>query len=136
MHIWRVRHEIWIVLEGLEVQVGACCQIIRAAALLHNFLVDSRDGTDDFFYFKNLSHADITQSKKDCQDEDDETVHPLVTDNNAKKPPGRKLKDDIERKNKGEKVRMNITTNLAEEGLGRPFTNRMKVNPVGNIYFE
>ena len=123
---------------ALRFKVGACCQIIRAAALLHNFLVDSREGTDDYFYFKNLSHINVTQPQKECQDEhdDDETVHPLASDNNVQKPAGRKLKKDIERKDKGGKVRMNRTTNLAEEGFGHPLTNRMKVNPMGTVYFE
>ena len=114
-----------------------CVHIIRAAALVHNFLVSHREGTDlDKPFFKNLSREDMKESKENCKDSSDEKVVPLVSDNNEPKPRGRKFNADIERQKEGKRIRMNVCTDLAENGLARPVTNRMKVNALGNVYFD
>ena len=61
---------------------------------------------------------------------------PLVSDNNATKPGGRKSKSTLSKEKEGERIRDFLAINLAIEDLVRPTTTRMKYNALGLMYFE
>lgn len=112
-----------------------CVDIIRAAALLHNFLIDCREDTaDDDSYFRSMSFANISAIDTSNDDTDDMTF-PLVTDNNAQKQRGRKSNKRKEMENEGIAIRDGICTSLYEQDLGRPKRNRMRYNGLGHVYF-
>ena len=127
----------------LKFDMERCCHIIRAASKLHNFLIDCREGTvEDTEYHRNLSYEDVasvealaTPSTPNAEEEDDIT-YPLVTDNNAPKPTGRKDNASVKRQLEGEELRNDICTTLLADGNVRPRGKRMKYNAFGHAYFE
>ncbi|KAL7531965.1 hypothetical protein ACHAXR_005934 [Thalassiosira sp. AJA248-18] len=121
----------------LRFDLADCCDIIRSAAKLHNFLVDSREGTaGDDNYFRNMSYASISSevSIRPDDDDDDEVPFPMVSDNNEPRPSGRKSKKRKSRESEGDELRNSICTSLFEDGLGRPRRNRTRYNALGHVY--
>lgn len=123
----------------LRFDLTVCLKIIRAASKLHNFLVDCREDTaDDDNYFRNLSFANIPStpatSGADVDDEDEMTF-PLVSDNNAPKPTGRKSKKRKMAESDGSELRDSLCASLYEDNVPRPKYNRMRYNELGHVYF-
>ena len=126
----------------LQFDLARCCDIINAAARLHNFLIDCREGTDenDNDYFRNLSYSDVASVSKSAvngqDDDDDDYTFPLVTDNNEPKPAGKKKDVEREMEREGEQLRSILCTSLFANDHGRPKAKRMKYNHFGHAYFE
>ena len=116
------------------------CTIISAAAKLHNFLVDCREGDSyDADFFKNMSYLDVSDSMSSMwwkDNNENETCFPLVSDNNALKQKGCKSNEEKERQLKGQEFRDLISTKLYSYGMGRPLANKMKLNTLGHVYFD
>lgn len=111
--------------------------VIRAAALLQNFLIDSREDQQDYYYFKNLSHEDVAEaeSNMDTNDDDDDFTFPLVVDNNEPKPPGRPDSDTSRRQAAGAAIRDDMCVMLYGETLHRRLhPTKMKMNSLGHVY--
>ncbi|KAL7451526.1 hypothetical protein ACHAWC_003355 [Mediolabrus comicus] len=120
-----------------------CNRVIRAAALLHNFLIDSREDQLDYYYFKNLSTNDVIAAEASMlspndgdDDDDDDFTFPLVVDNNEPKPCGRKSTATLTREEEGGILRDHLCVTLYSEGMYRRLTHRMKTNALGNVYCE
>ena len=117
---------------SLRFDLGACGKIISGSMLLHNFLVDHQDETDtDFFqsfFSKTLMDEDMGNG--------DDIAMPLVTDNNAPTPRGRKMKDVLECQKEGEAVRELLRATLDDNDMKRPMRTRMKLNDAGCVYFD
>lgn len=128
----------------LQFDLVRCCNVINAAAKLHNFLIDCREGTDlnDNDYFRNLSFRDIVCINKsaapgtDGDDDDDDFTFPLVTDNNEPKPAGKRTNVERDMEKDGEELRSMLCTSLFSNGYSRPKAKRMKYNQFGHAYFE
>ena len=124
----------------LRFDLDACLGILRAAAKLHNFLVDCREGTadDDSHYFRNLSYGDVSDnadSGHGLSPDDDNITFPLVTDNNQPKPTGRpNAKNKLEERD-GHRMRDHLCTSLFEDGFIRPKKDLMRYNSLGHVYF-
>lgn len=112
--------------------------IIRTAAKLHNFLIDTRDDNEEEdAYFRNFSEAtvnDLYDGVIDNHDED--SPYALVSDNNEPRPRGRPTMSDRERQQKGIAFRDTLCLSLSEDGLKRPYNNAMKTNAMGHVYFD
>jgi len=127
----------------LKFDLERSCHIIRAASKIHNFLIDCREGTvEDTEFLRNLSYEEVASVEASATsngtntEEDDDITYPLVTDNNAPKPPGRKDTEFVERRRGGEELRDELCTTLLANGNVRPRGKRMKYNHFGHAYFE
>ena len=109
---------------SLKFDLPFCGKIISGAMLLHNFLVDMRDGADlDFF----ASFSVKTVTDEDCgHGPADEIPLAIVTDNNAPRPPGSKKKDEIECNKEGQSVREVLRGTLDTNDMKRPMRSGMK----------
>lgn len=126
----------------LRFGLNDCTKIIKAAAKLHNFLIDCREGTeDDDNYFRNLSYANIHscslfQTNAVSGEDDVDVNFPLVTDNNEPKPKGRKSNKRKREEDAGSQLRDSLCTSLHENGMVRPKRSNMRYNSLGHVYFE
>lgn len=102
-------------------------KIINAAVLLHNFLVDKREGafesTIERNYFANFNIDDEDQRTTT------EVPNPLVTDNNELNRGGRPIIDE-----KGIEIRKNLTIMLHANDLHRHMNTGMTYNRHGHVY--
>lgn len=110
--------------------------IISAAMLLHNFLIDERERSDnlkasDRTYFSTFSISNIID---DSEISDDEFPMALVTDNGEPKRGGRPTASQIESKQRGMKIREEMALRLAEAGINRPLGAQTKRNAYGLVY--
>lgn len=128
----------WRSLRFNQLEKSNC--VIRAAALLHNFLIDSREDDEDYYYFKNLSTKDIIEAEASMlppdEDDGDDFTFPLVVDNNEPKPSGRNTLTAELREKEGAELRREISTELYSNGLHRRLNHKMKTNRLGNVYCE
>ena len=115
--------------------------VVRAAALLHNFIIDSREDAHDYYYFKNLSHEDVAVAEASMTPtgvgdiDDDEFTYPLVVDNNEPKPSGRPTNETVDREREGNVLRDELCVTLYSEGLHRRLhPTRMRYNCLGHVY--
>ena len=115
----------------LQHSLKMCCNIVRAAALLHYFLIDHRENPnirqmeEEFYFCENTStNNDVTVDM------------PLVTDNNEPKPTGRRSNDNLRLQADGKELRIVICTALLQAGLHRPRSNGMRYSSHGLVYFE
>jgi hypothetical protein len=115
----------------LQFDVAVVGEIIAAAGLLHNFIVDERDA-ESSCYIANFSHTNL----RDDNEHDEEVPVAMVTDNNERKPPGRPTLEDALSKQKGRDLRRAICWNLASRQLARPTQTGFRYNSYGMIYME
>jgi len=114
----------------LQFNISFVGELLNAACLLHNFIVDERDcGGDDCNYAACNATATVVVPR------DMEDV-PLVTDNNEPRPLGRPSSTSIVSKNQGRLLRETISTNLHGAQLSRPLHKRCKHNQYGMVYME
>ena len=112
--------------------------VIKAAMLLHNFLVDEREedfaaATEDHRYFSSFN-AERLVAEDDTTDPDAEMRRALVTDNDAPRPSGRPSHDQLDSRAKGEEFRDNLARELAHAGLQRPTNNSWARNEYGHAH--
>ncbi len=123
----------------LKFDIQSAGNIINAAMLLHNFLIDVRqeeeDGYFDRAFFASFSVNTLIEDSA-SQEESNETPISLVTDNNEPKPCGRKTKQQLDMRKRGEIVRARLDTLLHVADKVRPTTYKMKINQLGHVYFE
>ena len=102
-------------------------KIINAAVLLHNFLIDKRDGTIESqierTYFANFN-IDEEDNRTNA-----EVASPLVTDNNEPHRGGRPTIDD-----RGKEIRNTLTVMLRTHELHRFLNNGTTFNRHGHVY--
>lgn len=84
------------------------CDIIKAAVLIHNFLINCREcNTESCNFVSGISYQDM-MSMNDASDAggkyDDRITFPLMTDNNEPKPVGRKSDEAKKRQGDGEEL--------------------------------
>jgi hypothetical protein len=113
-------------------QVG---NIIQAAMLLHNFIIDERElkgfHQEEANFFQNFSLQDLDQRVDDT----DEIASPVATDNNEPHPGGRPTITGKELQEAGSRLHDGIMRSLYGRGLGRRVTNDMRFNLYGQVYF-
>jgi hypothetical protein len=123
-------------------------EIIEAAALLHNFIVDERLGEtlddldvfDEEEYFRRFSHTTVQQLDEaniagTDSTRDDRPVA-AATDNNEPHPGGRPTFLQQTSKIEGEKQRSLITIYLDVHRKGRPKQAGFKYNDAGMVYMD
>ncbi|EJK63010.1 hypothetical protein THAOC_16359 [Thalassiosira oceanica] len=128
---------------ALRFPLAKCLDIVKAAALLHNFLVDCREDTaDDESYFRNMTLSSVqampvVQDQEPNSEDSDQNdqAFPLVSDNNEPKPTGRPTKRRKLGEEAGKKLRDTLTANLVMNDKCRPKLNRMRYNALGHAYF-
>ena len=107
--------------------------VVRAMALLHNYLVDNREDQMDYYYFKNLTMKNVESNARG--DDEGEFVFPLVSDNNEPAQRGRKSIHTLETSKDGEHIRNEICITLFSEGLHRRIhPTKMTYNHLGHVY--
>lgn len=103
-------------------------KIINAAFLLHNFLIDKRDGTIESqierSFFENFNIDD-----EDQRTSAEEVASPLVTDNNEPNRGGRPTIDV-----RGREIRNTLTVLLKSNDLHRYLSNGTTFNRHGHVY--
>ncbi|KAL7527497.1 hypothetical protein ACHAWF_002201 [Thalassiosira exigua] len=129
----------------LKFDTTRSCDIIRAAAKLHNFLIDCREGTaEDDRYFWSLSFHDVEAASipvgfgADAAENEDigDMTFPLVTDNNQPKPAGRKANLAKKRYADGKDLCDSLCVALSVDSCPRPKGKRMRYSDLGHVYFE
>jgi hypothetical protein len=129
-------------------------QIISAAALVHNFIIDSREGVDedtlDVFdeeaYFQQFSTNTVaelddllfegTNSTGPVGVEPLEHAAAIVTDNNDPNPGGRRTVTSINSKKDGYRLRNLITLHLSLYECFPPKQKGFKYNDAGMVYMN
>jgi hypothetical protein len=129
-------------------------QIISAAALVHNFIIDSREGVDedtlDVFdeeaYFQQFSTNTVaelddslfvgTNSTRPVGVEPLEHAAAIVTDNNEPNPGGRCTVTSINSKKDGCRLRSLITLHLSLYECFRPKQKGFKYDNAGMVYMN
>jgi len=112
--------------------------VIKAAMLLHNFLVDEREqdsvlAAEDHHYFTSFNAQRMVE-EDDSLDPHSETRRALVTDNDAHRPSGRPSNSELQSRERGEEVRNNLARDLANAGLQRPKNRNWTRNEYGHVY--
>jgi hypothetical protein len=122
----------WRTLQFDILKVG---HIIKAAMLLHNFIVNERESKgfrkEDALFFTEFSLRDQDQR----QNETHEMPSVVATDNNEPHPGGRPSVAEAELQEQGEIIRNGLTNTLYGRGLRRPVTDEMRFNQYGQVYF-
>lgn len=103
-------------------------KIINAAVLLHNFLIDKRDGTIES-QIERTFFANFNIDDEDQRSDAEEAASPLVSDNNEPKKGGRPIVDP-----RGRELRNNISVLLRTNGMHRYLNNGTTINRHGHVY--
>jgi hypothetical protein len=110
--------------------------IIEAAALLHNYIVDQRDPVEaasfQNFSCQTLAEESPIRSSVNFADIPSATI----TDNNEPRPVGRPTTSEISARDQGALRRETIKISLQVAGLRRPLYPGHKYNSYGMIYME
>jgi hypothetical protein len=132
----------------LRFDIKEAGNIINAAALLHNFIVEERllpgdtqsqqDATSDENLFrtfstttmKYLDEATIPGSTIPRE----ETPAPMVSDNNEPTPRGRHSQERINNKAAGSLLRDHLKMSLSLMEKTRPIQKEFKLNSLGMVY--
>jgi hypothetical protein len=125
----------------LKMNIATTGDIISAAALIHNFLIDDRESAEaDRSYFSSFSHTILLEDDASAvshRNSGDPTVPAaLVTDNHSVKPRGRPSNAEAVSREKGKAMRNSLTVSLNGNGLERPLQPGFKYNDYGMIYME
>ena len=125
----------------LKFSLYSAGDIIKAAMLLHNFLVDEREDEsdpEDVEYFRDFSFADLSEDEVPSllRRPTNEVPDALVTDNNEPRPRGRPSCGDAVLKARAEKLRENLLLSLSLNGKVRPQRKGTKYNKYGHVYMD
>jgi len=119
--------------------------IVGAAALIHNFIIDKReekssDGFEDAAFFESFSHSTVQYldepSIPDINVRRTEIPDVLVTDNNEPNPGGRPTKEKNQSKEDGKLLREIISLHLKLANKTRPKRTSFKYNDLGMVYMD
>jgi len=118
----------------LRFDLDAHGQIINAAMLLHNFLIEERmqnnENNEDTFF--NSFNLDFMLSESGSDELED--LFALVTDTDAVRGAGRPTNNEIQSRTRGQQIRNDITYNLNSEGLVRLIDGGLSRNSYGMLY--
>ena len=119
----------------LQFDIAQPDNIIKAAMLLHNFIIDEREKKgfhkEEVAYFNNFSLQDLDSHQK----ESDKVPSAVATNNNEPNPGGRPLMSAMALQQSGECLCDSIMHTLFAHNLGCPMTNGMMFNEEGQLYF-
>ena len=116
--------------------IGSVGDIISAACLIHNYIIDARDPENETFaadFDYTMVHDNGTNGRPHPS-----TEPPLllVTDNDALQPAGRHSNSDVASRKKGMLTRDALCYRLDGAGLTRPKQTGMKYNHLGMVYMD
>jgi hypothetical protein len=118
----------------LQFDIRSVGHIIKAAMLLHNFIVNEREAKgfreEDAKFFHEFS-----LKEQDLQNETAEMPSVVGTDNNEPHPGGRPPLSEAQLQEQGATIRNGISTTLYGRGLRRPVSDDMQFNQYGQVYF-
>lgn len=109
--------------------------IINVCMLLHNFIVDFREGddTEDREFFRQFDIV-MDDMQRHLTRQTGEHPTPVVADNNEARPTGRRSLEDTALRQAGAAIRERLTVELMINGLERPTDHDMRYNKHGNVY--
>jgi hypothetical protein len=141
--------------KSLKMNIGQSGQIISAAALVHNFIVDARegvdedtlDGFDEEAYFRQFSASTVAELDDSLLARTITTTRPVgaepleqaaavATDNNEPNPGGRRTVASMNSKKDGFRLRSLITLHLSLYECFRPKQKGFKYNDAGMVYMD
>jgi hypothetical protein len=117
----------------LQFDLNKCQRIIQVCMLLHNHIIDDMQDSDvsrEDSDFRPPYHQSRTQHDRA------EQPFPLVTDNDAQLPRGRRTASSEHLRMQGEAIRRAIAVNLSVHEMNRPLHSGMRYNEFGHIYFD
>lgn len=105
----------------LRFSLPTSIKIIRVCMLLHNYIVDQRQGTDteDARFFKDFD-IQMDDHQVEVTRQSGEMPLALVTDNNEGRPSGRPTVEEREMRQLGNEIRLNLVVKLAAHEMRRP----------------
>lgn len=120
----------------LQFDIYETGDIIKAAMLLHNFIINEREEKgfheEEAAYFREFSLRQLDSRRQDSS----EVPSAVATDNNEPRPGGRRQSMEArDLQDAGEFLRQSIASRLYGKGLGRPVTDDMAFNSEGQVYF-
>ena len=120
----------------LRFDLAKSMKIIKVCMLLHNFIVDHRNGedTEDAAFFRTFNIR-MDRVQRSVTRQTGEMPTPLVTDNNEPDPGGRPSLVQMGLIEEGNAIRESLTVKLAALGMKPPIDSDMHVNNQGNVYF-
>ena len=112
-----------------------CTKIIRVCMLLHNFIIDQREGTDteDSHFFGNFN-VEMDAVQQEITNQSGEMPLALVSDNNEPRRQGRPTIEETEMREMGEEIRLQLMIKLAAHDMRRPMKYDMEYNDYGHVY--
>ena len=119
----------------LKFNLVNCNKIIRVCMLLHNFIVDQRQGndTEDAQFFSSFE-VEMDSLQRRLTRQSGEMPTALVTDNNEPRGQGRPTVAEAQMRDMGKEIRLNLTVKLAAHNMSRPMQYDMEYNEYGHIY--
>ena len=113
-----------------------CSKIIQVTMLLHNFIIDCREGRvdrGDDSYFQDFEiETDAMQDELTMAT--GEAPRALATDNNEPRRRRRPTVDEETQRQLGDDIRHRLTIKLATHEMKRPLQHDMHYNKQGHIY--
>ena len=124
-----------ILWRSLRFSLAKSIKVINVCMLLHNFIVDHRQGddTEDRQFFRQFQ-IDMDQTQVQLTRITGEVPRVAITDNNGPRPAGRPTGEDNQMKEEGRILREYYTLQLQQMGMKRPLQNDMRRNSQGNVY--
>ena len=110
--------------------------IVQVAMLLHNFIIDCREGSfdnRDMSYFQQFDIA-MDSLQQQLTQLSGEMPRALATDNNEPRTAGRHSLEQIDMTQLGDTVRSRLTVKLAVHEMRRPLQHDMHYNSHEHIY--
>jgi hypothetical protein len=124
----------------LRFDLPMCGDIILAAMLLHNFIIDKQEGakdTEEETYFERFYINKNEEVQQKLSTKTGERPSAMVSDNNKPRPPGRhdrRFEKEEEVEILGEEVQERLALALAQAGLWSPVQDGMEYNTYGHVY--
>ena len=121
----------------LRFKLSHCGQIINAALLLHNFLVNERESASDDNYFKNFSMESVLEEEQMQENADfSEPPLPIVLETESQRGAGRPTLAQQDSKSKGSILRDSLMLELGANGYKRPSRSGTRYNALGHVYVD
>jgi len=112
-------------------------QVIHAAMLLHNFIIEARMAEDqeaDTTHFRSFSTNTDSRVQANMTELTNETPRAVVTDTNEPQPPGRRTISENKLMEEGALLCNSIMLSVARGNLKRPTKSGMCYNDEGLMY--
>jgi hypothetical protein len=116
----------------LQFDLRKCQRIIQVCMLLHNHILDDQANSNGSRDNSDFRHTLPMTTLNDRA----EQPFPLVTDNDAQLPRGRRTTSNEYLRMQGESIRRAIAVNLSVHEMTRPMHSTMRYNEFGHIYFD